>query len=195
MPKAKTSLRRKYINSTLVNKKCEGCGNVYPRTLDYFYPGHRPHSYNNKCITCCLNRVKEWKLKNRSSYIQKQYRYKETEEGYFGELFNNMKKSNFYCEFKDRNEVINHWREQQKIYGNKCPATGVEMTRIRGRGRGVSTGTNISKDRILTSKGYTKQNTIFVCWDFNNTKGSINPKLVKIYLKIVKERYGTDDIE
>ena len=79
-----------------------------------------------------------------------------------------------------------------------CPATGVEMTRIKrtsNRAGAKRTMTNISRDRILCSLGYSKQNLIFTTWKFNNSKSNLSPKGAKAFLRIVRERYGTDEME
>ena len=73
------------------------------------------------------------------------------------------------------------------------------MTKTKGLNphgeRKKHTDTNISKDRILSSKPYSKQNIMFVCWKANNEKGNVSPKIAKKYLQFVKERFGTDEIE
>ena len=80
----------------------------------------------------------------------------------------------------------------------KCPATGIEMTMkafFNEKGERKKCGTNISKDRILSSMGYSRQNLIFTSQKYNNAKNAMTPKMAKAYLKIVKERYGTDEME
>ena len=80
----------------------------------------------------------------------------------------------------------------------KCPATGVEMTTkafFNKEGEFKRCITNISKDRILSSRGYSHQNLIFTCWNYNSAKCNITPKMATRYLEIVKERYGTDEME
>ena len=115
------------------------------------------------------------------------------------EMWNGIKKSTHGCEFKDFDEFFICWKEQQKIYKNKCPYTGIEMTKIKGINEygaiRKATKSNISKDRILCSKPYSKENIMFVCWDVNNIKGNVTPKIAKKYLQFVKERFGTDEIE
>jgi hypothetical protein len=73
------------------------------------------------------------------------------------------------------------------------------MTRIKGINKGEikkkTTETNISKDRILSSRPYSKENIMFVSWKVNSMKGNISPKIAKQYLQFVKERFGTDEIE
>ena len=200
-----TSLKRKFVNSALINKTCRTCRKEYPRTKEFFYA--KKHNsiknslmFENNCIRCDNERALKWKQKNKERNKLDSYRYKSTETGYFKELWNSLKKSKHGSEFKDYDEFFNCWKEQQKIYGIKCPYTGIEMTRIKGINKDQSlkrkkTYTNISKDRILSSRPYSKKNIMFVCWGINNTKGNISPKVAKQYLQFVKERFGTDEIE
>jgi hypothetical protein len=76
-----------------------------------------------------------------------------------------------------------------------CPYTKIEMTMIRHTGNKKTISTNISRERILSTRGYSKKNLMFVSWGINNSKGNITPKTAKRYLEIVKERYGTDEME
>jgi hypothetical protein len=80
-----------------------------------------------------------------------------------------------------------------------CPATGVEMTTKRffnkpGE-RKQKCMTNISVDRILSSRNYSPKNLMFTTWAYNCSKSKLSPKDAKTFLRIVKERYGTDEIE
>ena len=112
-------------------------------------------------------------------------------------MWNDINQQERSNSFRDFDDFYNHWLEQKKIYGMKCPATGVEMTtkaRFNEKGKYKRCGTNISKDRILSSMGYSHQNLIFTSWNYNRSKGNITPKMAKAFLKIVKERYGTDNI-
>ena len=140
----------------------------------------------------------QWKINNKERYKEIMKKHFNTERGYFRTLWETTKKSGKHNSFKDFDDFFDHWLEQKKIYGMKCPATGVEMTTkamFNGTGEFKRCGTNISKDRILNSMGYSPQNLIFTCWNYNRAKGDFTPKMAKTYLKIVKERYGTDEIE
>jgi len=163
-----------------------------------------------------LLKHKEYYLKNREKIIKKQkiysvrYRknnreiilvkqniYYNTERGFMMKLWNSIKKSskkhNRINEFKDFDEFYNHWLKQKATYGRKCPATGVEMTTTIGTnkpGEYKRTMTNISTDRILSTKGYSPQNLIFTTWAYNSAKCSITPEMAKAFLRIVGERYG-----
>ena len=139
---------------------------------------------------------------NREILLVKQKIYYNTERGFMSALWNSIKKSSRkhkrINKFKDFDEFYNHWLEQKSRYGMKCPATGVEMTIIRGEnkpGEYKTVMTNISTDRILSTEGYSPKNLIFTTWKYNSAKNNFSPKMAKAFLKIVKERYGTEDIE
>ena len=194
------TLRKKFVNSTLINKTCNKCNKTFPRTKEFFYAKkHRSLlgalNFESWCISCDNEKCKKWKEKNKLKKKQGDYKYRNSEKGYFRELFQSVKKSAHGCEFKTYDEFFNCWKEQEKIYGMKCPYTGIEMTRIKCTNTGKKTLTNISKDRILSSRPYSKQNLMFVCWEINSSKGNISPKTAKRYLELVKERFGTDDVE
>ena len=168
-----------------------------------------------------LKRQKEYNLKNREKINKRQriyavqYRkdnrqiilarqkiYYNTERGFMISLWNAIKTSSRkhkrINKFKDFDEFYNHWLEQKSRYGMKCPATGVEMTIIRGEskpGEHKTVMTNISTDRILSTGDYSPENLIFTTWEYNMAKNNITPNMAKAFLTIVKERYGTEDIE
>ena len=164
-----------------------------------------------------LAKCKEYNLKNREKINKRQriysvkYRednkeillikqniYYNTERGFMVKLWNSIKRSSKkherINEFKDFDEFYNHWLKQKATYGMRCPATGVEMTHTIGTNKS-SVGnkrimTNISTDRILSTKGYSPQNLIFTTWAYNSAKCSITPEMAKAFLRIVGERYG-----
>jgi len=144
----------------------------------------------------------QYRKDNREKIQAKQNIYYNTERGFMIALWNSIKKSSIKYKrinkFKDFDEFHNHWLEQKSRYGMKCPATGVEMTTIRGEnkpGEYKTVMTNISTDRILSTEGYSPKNLIFTTWKYNSAKNNFSPKMAKAFLKIVKERYGTEDIE
>jgi len=188
------SLRKKWVNSTLVNKICTKCGETFPRDDQHFY-NVRNGRWDSFCITCRNKSSNKWKSKNKDKKAQLRLEYLKTDKGYFGEMFNSMKQSKYYDEsqFPDTESLIKHWYQQKEKLGMICPATGVEMTMIKGKRKACPT--NISKDRLVPSLGYTKQNTIFVTWKFNNDKKAITPKSAKAYLKLVEERFNTVELE
>ena len=169
-----------------------------------------------------LKRQKIYKLKNREKIkiVQRIYsaKYREdnkeilsvkqtifynTERGFMTALWNSINRSSRkhkrINKFKDFDEFYNHWLEQKSRYGMKCPATGVEMTTIKGVNKPVEykrIATNISTDRILSTEGYSPENLIFTTWKYNNAKNNMTPKMAQAFLTIVKERYGpVEDLE
>jgi hypothetical protein len=191
------SLRRKYVNSTLTTKTCVMCKKTYPRNDQYFYKTkHHSRkntaSYSSVCITCDNARCGEWKKNNKEKVIQKNIKYKESEIGYFKEMYYGIRRSKHGNAFASFEEFFQVWTEQKKKWGTKCPYKGYEMTRIRGvnkNGLGrKSTPTNISKDRILTNLPYSKENLMFISWEANNEKGNMGYETAKKYIQFVKER-------
>jgi hypothetical protein len=144
----------------------------------------------------------KYRKDNREILLVKQNIYYNTERGFMMALWNSInissRKHKRINKFKDFDEFHNHWLEQKSRYGMKCPATGVEMTIIRGEnkpGEYKTVMTNISTDRILSTGDYSPENLIFTTWEYNMAKNNITPNMAQAFLKIVKERYGTEDIE
>ena len=139
-----------------------------------------------------------WRENNIERYEETTKKRRNTEMGYLKTLWQSVKDSGKHNSFKDFDDFYNHWLEQKKIFGMKCPATGIEMTTnavFNEKGKYKRCETNISRDRILSSMGYSQQNLIFTSWKYNKAKGEMTPKMAQAFLKIVKERYGTEDIE
>ena len=140
-----------------------------------------------------IKQTLEWRKNNKDKYDETTKIRRNTEMGYLKTLWQSVKDSGKHNSFKDFDDFYNHWLKQKKIYGMKCPATGVEMTTkslFNEKGKYKRCETNISKDRILSSMGYSHQNLIFTTWKYNNAKGNFTPEMAKVFLKIVEERYG-----
>lgn len=166
------------------HKICNVCGVMTPLHL-FNKNKSRRLGLGNQCLKC--KKISGMKRLN-------------TERGYFNELYNSMRRSVRHkkapmLEFVDTDDVINHWKKQQKIFGNYCPGLGIEMTFIKGHNQGKEKkkmlDTNCSVDRILPWEGYTKTNTIFTSWKYNNMKGNMTPKAAYSYLQMVILRYNT----
>jgi len=142
--------------------------------------------------------VLAWRKNNIERYEETTKKRLNTERGFMKALWQSVKDSGKHNSFKNFDDLYNHWLEQKKIHGMKCPATGIEMTTnavFNEKGKYKRCETNISRDRILSSMGYSQQNLIFTSWKYNKAKGEMTPKMAQAFLKIVKERYGTEDIE
>jgi len=143
-------------------------------------------------------RLSTWKKNNKEKVREIAIKYLNSERGYFMDMWNSIKRSKHGHDFKNFDNFLQSWLDQKAIHGMKCPATGVEMTMVRkvsGKKGGKRTPTNISRDRILCSRKYSKQNLIFTTWEYNNSKHNITPHGAKAFLRIVRERYGTDEVE
>ena len=142
--------------------------------------------------------VLAWREKNIEEYEETAKKRLNTEKGYMKALWHSVNNSSKHNSFRDFDDFYNHWLKQKKIYGMRCPGTGVEMTTkslFNKQGKFKRCETNISKDRILSSMGYSQQNLIFTSWNYNRAKSNFTPKMAKAFLKIVKERYGADEME
>jgi hypothetical protein len=195
------TLRKNYAH--LIYKICVVCKVEYPRTAEFFYRKEHQTSkdhyrYEGKCINCYNKNTMKWKKNNveRKKLTDKAYR--ESENGFIKILFSNVKRSPKGHEFENFEQFLNCWEKQKKIYGYKCPYLGFEMTTMRyvniGKKR-LPTRTNISIDRILSSKSYSEKNIMFISWEANRIKGSMGTKMAKKFLQFVKERYNTDEVE
>ena len=144
-----------------------------------------------------IERAVEWNKNNKEKYDESVKKRLNTEKGFMKSMWQDIKNSGKHNSFKDFEDFFDQLLKQKKIHGMTCPATGVEMTtkKLFSKGKVTRCQTNISKDRILSSLGYSRQNLIFTCWKYNNAKCSITPKMAKTFLRIVKERYGTEEME
>ena len=168
----------------------------YQRTRECRLETQKKYYQNNR--EKVIRDSAQWRINNKERYKESVKKHFNTERGYFRTLWETTKQSGKHNSFKDFDDFYNHWLKQKKIYGMKCPATGVEMTRkvmFNEKGKYHRCETNISRDRILSSLGYSHRNLIFTCWGYNRAKGDFTPKMAKAYLKIVKERYGTNEME
>tara|TARA_Y100001973_G_C5192474_1_gene331897 strand:- start:33 stop:560 length:528 start_codon:yes stop_codon:yes gene_type:complete len=125
-------------------------------------------------------------------------RFYNTERGFFSMMYSDLKKSKKHNSFKNFEDFFDHWLDQKKAWGWKCPATGITMTTIKYKNAGkrgkdvkhTTVPTNVSRDRILPSMGYSRKNLIFTCWQYNNDKSSFSPQQAMSFLRIVRDRYG-----
>ena len=191
------TLRKKYKRKE-TTKACTKCGEEYPRTDQYFY-ARAHHSLKNaveyytECIECSNKRSKQWKEKNKNKKLKGDKEYKETEQGFFKEMYNGITRSKHGHQFKSYEEFFNCWKKQQEFFGLNCPYyPWIQMTRIKGKGK--ATDTNISKDRILSSMPYGPKNIMFVSWKANNEKGNISPYLATRYLEFVNQSEYCRDV-
>jgi len=116
-------------------------------------------------------------------------------------------------EFEDKwdcaDKIKEQFNKQVERYGYKCPVTRIEFTTIRKQEKKHRTThyqiiTNISADRLFDHINYTKQNVLFTSVGWNVARQNFSLEDIKKlfpsefaerYEKIVKERFGTDEVE
>ena len=188
------TLRKKYVNSTLINKTCTDCKKSYPRTDEYFYrKKHKTRigvfSYNSYCIACENKKTRKWKKENKVRRAAADLRYMQSERGYFKSLFYGVTRSKKGNLFRDFDEFMDCWYKQQKEYGEYCPYYHhIKMTRIKGQGRKKRTITNISVDRLVNTLPYAKDNIMFVSWKANNEKGDVSYFMARKIVDFIEEK-------
>ena len=96
-----------------------------------------------------------------------------------------------------------HYDEQIERYGPICPITHMEFTFNRtnekkGQGKGIINITNLSHDRMLNEKNYTKQNLLFTSVGWNLARRDFSLKdmsrlmrkdFFDRYMEILSERF------
>jgi len=89
-----------------------------------------------------------------------------------------------------KEEFLDMVNTYEKEKGFVCQGTNIPLTTLRHLDRGgKNCPTNFSVDRLDTQIGYSKENIIFVSWEFNQRKNSIRPENCFAILKLYKERY------
>ena len=169
-------------------KKCPMCGEVKP-TWDFAKDKAKKDGYYYYCRSC----------KNKDDI-----KYRSTEIGFlkhkYAKLYRKGKKFKRLLTFE---EFIAAWEKHKSIYGMRS-AWGPgphnleqhkPMTRIwLGKGRNMKgskiTGSNLSVDRLDSSKDYTVQNILFIRGDENARKRDTSYEDCKIQIRLHEERFG-----
>lgn len=135
---------------------CHVCKNE--KCLDDFYSNgcfqDGTKKYRTMCKSCVLERAKD---KNDEIYKTKAQKRSHSPKNFITGILNHASKRKQHLGFNiDLVYLLNLYEEQL----GKCAISGVEMTYLAGIGR---VSTNISIDRIDSSKGYIRGNVQFVC--------------------------------
>ena len=86
-------------------------------------------------------------------------------------------------------EFMNEWQQQFEKYGLYCPKTGQLMTYKKGSGQIL---TNISIDRIDSTKDYEKGNVQFVCLAYNTIKNKYPEHVLVTWCKRIIKKYDLE---
>jgi hypothetical protein len=97
-----------------------------------------------------------------------------------------------YIKNLTEDELINLIEEHKKQIGYNCQLTGVKMICERAedskKRRFNGYANAVSVDRLDSSKGYTKDNIIFITNEANKIKGSVTKDMCIKILKLYEEK-------
>ena len=184
------------LNNLLTNldlpKQCTTCKTIYENIKDNFFKvkKHRD-GYSYICKKCKK---------------QKDIKYARTEIGYLTVCYstirnrhNNPRYKNSSEAEKDKHrcyvtkkEFFELWEEHKKKFGYRCRLTGVKMVLQRAEDAkkrkftGYSNG--MSVDRLDSTKGYTKDNIIFITNEANKIKSGVTKDMCIRILKLYEEK-------
>jgi hypothetical protein len=178
-------------------KFCKKCNEEKP--IEEFYKKISGKYISFQCKKCQkeyrlnnLNRIKAVKkIYNniKSSFLLSSY-YSMTGQ-YRRKIKNNFPKDKLksYEVSINKEEFLDMVNSYEKENGFVCQGTNAQLTTLRHLDKGKSCLTNFSVDRLDTQIGYSKENIIFVSWEFNQRKNNIKPEDCFAILKLYKERY------
>lgn len=171
-------------NSDRLSNICKDCANQNRYNKEWKDGKLRCHCCNEFLDTSCFsidNSRSELYLRNQYRYICKKYDYQRTvnrrnslsDSDKLIKLLRERclnaklraKSKNIYFDIT-KEDLLNLWDKQN----GKCALTGLDMTYDRYKGRIY---TNVSVDRIDSSKGYTKDNIQLVCMAANQAKSDL----------------------
>tara|TARA_R100000306_G_scaffold27640_1_gene31094 strand:- start:43 stop:624 length:582 start_codon:yes stop_codon:yes gene_type:complete len=178
-----------------MKKKCTQCGKVKSLKKDFYTNPSRKDGYHSECKICGLK------------YTAK---YRNTEIGYLKHRYDNMRRNlnsdrrpnQNSCHFTF-DEFFAAWKRHKSIYGMKSAwGPGVDhleqhlpitiITRGTKRVKGTKIPrvySNLSADRLDSSRDYTLQNLIFIRVDENVRKKDTSYKDCKIQIRLHEERF------
>ena len=191
-----------------MNKKCSKCGEV--KSIDDFYKRKSykdGHAY--ECKICACKYAKKHRENNKEKYREYERKNRSKEKGFLKKQFSNIRRrarikkdEKHQCYFTYE-EFDNAFQKHKEKHGMKS-AWGpphLEITTIHQLNEGLGKGcknrgltqihckSNLSADRLDSSKPYTIQNLIFIRADENNRKKDTSYDDCKIQMRLHEERF------
>lgn len=146
---------------------CKFCGKIKP--LDNFYPNgcfaDGVKKYRTRCKSCVLEKLR---IEQPVIYKSKAEKRSASPAAFLSGIYNHAAKRKQDLGFDiDIGYLMAVFQQQS----GRCALSGVEMTYAAGAGR---VSTNISIDRIDSSKGYLRGNVQLVCDIVNRMKSDMS---------------------
>jgi len=191
-----------------MNKKCSKCGEV--KSIDDF---HKSNIYKDghkyECAICSCEYAKKHRDNNKEKYREYERKNRSKERGFLKKQFSNIRRrarikkdEKHQCYFTYK-EFDNAFQKHKERHGMKS-AWGpphLEITTIHQLNEGLGQGcknrgltqihskSNLSADRLDSSKPYTIQNLIFIRNDENNRKKDTTYADCLTQMKLHEERF------
>lgn len=156
-----------------INRTCTVCNTTYPKTNEFFtsFVSTRDDiTFQTKCRPCEKIYIQNRKSNPKDTFISILNRIKNSPK-------RTSKGFDIDCDF-----ALNLLEKQN----NKCAITNIELTCKKGEGLQYS---NITIDRIDSSKGYTKDNIQILSYWANMAKGALTDEDFKKLITITYNNY------
>lgn len=161
------------INGEQICKLC----NINKKLHEFYAKGcfaDGTQKYQTRCKTCVLELSKQKHLIN---YPSKSEKRSASPKNFLSNIHNKASKRKQHLGFDiDLMFLLKIYEDQKGL----CALSGVEMTYIAGRGR---IDTNISLDRIDSSRGYLRDNVQLVCTVVNRMKQDLSQAELVVWCK------------
>ena len=191
-----------------MNKKCSKCGEV--KSIDDFHKSKiYKDGHKSQCAICLNEYSRKHRANNQEKYREYERKNRSKERGFLKKQFRSIlrragvkKDEKHQCYFTYE-EFDNAFQKHKERHGMKS-AWGpphLEITTIHqlieGAGHGcknrglkqIHSKSNLSADRLDSSKPYTIQNLIFIRADENNRKKDTSYEDCKIQMRLHEERF------
>ena len=191
-----------------MKKKCSTCGEV--KSIDDFHKSKiSKDGHKNDCAMCANAYRRKDRNNNKERYREYERKNRSKERGFLKKQFSNIqrrakvkKDEKHQCHFTYE-EFDNAFQKHKERYGMRSawgpPHLEVTTThQLReGLGKGcknrgltqTTLGSNVSPDRLDSSKPYTIQNLIFIRADENTRKKDTTYEDCKIQMRLHEERF------
>ena len=174
----------------MVEKKCSKCKEI-KSILDFANNKHNKDG-RYSCCRSCKNKVDTT--------------YRNTEIGFLKNKFHKMyRKEKKFKRMFTFEEFLASWEKHKSIYGMRSawgpgphhleqhkPMTRIWLGKGRSKKGSKLTASNLSVDRLDSSKDYTLQNIIFIRGDENARKRDTSYEDCKIHIKLYEERFKNE---